>query len=221
MLVKYHLDSELPVANTTSAEVKSAFVICVLAGGLSSRMGRDKALLPWRGRPLLAHMIELARAAQASVTISGPRNLYGDFGVCWPDLFGRIGPLGGIGSALRQSREPKLLVLGCDLPFIDPRFLRRLWNESQAHDWTLPESSPGRIEPLCAVYSKLALPAIERAIAGRDYKIDRALAAVDQRVLTTKEIQDGGFGAGMFRNVNTAEDYERWQSEPEPAAGGK
>ena len=78
--------------------------IAILAGGQSRRMGRDKALLNWRGQPLLAHMVATARAAGAAeVVISGDPAQYAAFGPCVPDQWPGCGPLGGIASVLRAS----------------------------------------------------------------------------------------------------------------------
>jgi molybdopterin-guanine dinucleotide biosynthesis protein A len=96
----------------------------VLAGGLSSRMGRDKALLPWQGRPLIER--QLATLKQADVTetrVAGDRPDYGGIADAWP----HAGPLGGLdGIARAIAGNIDLLVIPVDMPLLQPPLLRRL-----------------------------------------------------------------------------------------------
>ncbi|NIJ78685.1 molybdopterin-guanine dinucleotide biosynthesis protein A [Xanthomonas campestris] len=96
----------------------------VLAGGRSSRMGQDKALLPWRGRSLLEHMQALLRDAGAhKVVISGDRPDYAGIADAQPDL----GPLGGLASAIdRVADATTLVVVPVDMPLLSGPLLDRL-----------------------------------------------------------------------------------------------
>jgi molybdopterin-guanine dinucleotide biosynthesis protein A len=211
---------------------RSAPLVAILAGGQSRRMGRDKALVSWRGRPLLAHMVATARAAGASeVVISGDPAKYAAFGPCVPDHWPGCGPLGGIASVLRSlaqraapspaarrapsgpappaaafSAASRVLILACDLPEMTPRFLRWLWARSIAGGWTVPLTPPDRPEPLCAVYAAALLPILEAALAAGDYKITRALASAPQRRLRPDAIAAAGFAPDLFRNCNSPAD---------------
>ena len=98
----------------------------VLAGGRSTRMGRDKAMLPWHGRPLLDHMIGLAREAGIDhVYVSGDRPGYRSI----PDLEPGLGPLGGLASATAALPDGRLLVLAVDMPRLTPGLLRALMDD--------------------------------------------------------------------------------------------
>ncbi|MGO4700616.1 molybdenum cofactor guanylyltransferase [Dyella sp. 2RAB6] len=99
----------------------------VLAGGLSSRMGRDKALLPWRGRPLIEHQLEVLREAGVDeVRVSGLRPDYAGI----VDAAPLAGPLGGLASiAQAQAGEADLLVIPIDMPLLQPALLQRLRSE--------------------------------------------------------------------------------------------
>jgi molybdenum cofactor guanylyltransferase len=98
----------------------------VLAGGLSTRMGHDKALLPWQGRPLLDHMIGLAREAGIDhVYVSGDRPGYRSI----PDMTPGLGPLGGLASAAAALPDGRLLVLAVDMPRLTPDLLRALMDD--------------------------------------------------------------------------------------------
>ena len=95
----------------------------VLAGGLSSRMGRDKALLPWHGRALLEHMRGLLRQAGAErVWVSGNYPAFGGI----PDRVARCGPLGGLYSVAMCMPDAAALVLPVDTPNVTPALLQRL-----------------------------------------------------------------------------------------------
>jgi molybdopterin-guanine dinucleotide biosynthesis protein A len=216
---------------------RSAPRVAILAGGQSRRMGRDKALVSWRGQPLLAHMVAAARAAGAAeIIISGDPAKYAAFGPCVPDQWPGCGPLGGIASVLRalaqraapSSAAPRsasagaaaaataafpaasrVLILACDLPEMTPRFLRWLWARSIAGGWTVPLTPPDRPEPLCAVYAAALLPILEAALSAGDYKITRALASAPQRRLTPDAIAAAGFAPDLFRNCNAPADLAR------------
>lgn len=95
----------------------------VLAGGLSSRMGRDKALLQWKGRPLIEHLIATLQAAGISeVKVSGERPDYR--GVA--DPLPHIGPIGGIAGIAASCGDSELLIVPVDMPRLQPALLRRL-----------------------------------------------------------------------------------------------
>lgn len=91
------------------------FQAILLAGGRSTRMGRDKALLAWQGRPLIDHMLDRLREAGASrVHVSGDRPAYGGIADAWP---GR-GPVAGIASVLPACGDGPVVVVPVDLPLL-------------------------------------------------------------------------------------------------------
>jgi molybdopterin-guanine dinucleotide biosynthesis protein A len=96
--------------------------VCILAGGLSSRMGRDKARLKFRGKSLLARVKQNAAPLRRTVR------------VIRRDLVPRCGPLGGIYTALATSRTQFVLFLACDMPFVPAAFLKKLIAKIRASD---------------------------------------------------------------------------------------
>lgn len=95
----------------------------VLAGGRSSRMGQNKALLPWRGRRLIDHAVDtLRQTGCARVLVSGDYTGY----QCVADEFPDRGPLGGLASVTRVVRNGLLLVIAVDQPLLTPALLRLL-----------------------------------------------------------------------------------------------
>jgi molybdopterin-guanine dinucleotide biosynthesis protein A len=132
------------------------FSAVILAGGKSSRMGRDKAWLDVDGQPLLARQIQLAReSGAAEVFISGRADTdYAAFGcrVLW-DKFAGAGPLAGIERALDAANLPLLLVLAVDLPEMNLEFLRGLGAGCAENIGAIPRVNEN-LEPLAAFYPK-------------------------------------------------------------------
>ena len=153
----------------------------VLVGGNSSRMGRDKALLPYRDTVLVEHIAREVEAAAGSVTLVGAPERYRGLGrPVIPDLRPGGGPLGGIEAALSASVEDWNLIVACDMPGVAAPFLTVLLAEAgrAGGDCLLPLSGPGRPEPLCAVYHLRCLAAIRGALEANVRKVTEALAGV-------------------------------------------
>jgi molybdenum cofactor guanylyltransferase len=139
----------------------------VLAGGGSTRMGRDKALLPYRGTTLVEHMAQAVQAAAGSVALVGDPMRYSSLGYpVHPDKFSGCGPLGGIYTALSVSSAHWNLIVACDMPGVTADVLRVLL--ASAQEWSgscvVAIGPTGEPEPLCAVYHRRCLPALARAI---------------------------------------------------------
>lgn len=101
----------------------------LLAGGRSSRMGRDKALLDWHGEPLLQRMRALLQAVGAApIHISGDYPEFGGVADCWPGL----GPLGGLATLAPWLPDGDLLILPIDMPRLDVGSLRPLLDATAA-----------------------------------------------------------------------------------------
>ena len=147
----------------------------VLAGGRSTRLGQDKVRLrlPGDGRDMLALTADLLAACTDGVVIScrapdageEPLALPGIRSI--PDAEPGLGPLGGVWSALRKLRQP-ILVLSCDLPFMDMPTLRRLIDARGARPpealmTTFQQAETGFIEALVAVYEPACLPWFDAA----------------------------------------------------------
>jgi molybdenum cofactor guanylyltransferase len=189
------------------ADDLSAFV---LAGGKSTRMGRDKATLPLAGRTLLETALAAARSVTQKVFILGSPELYGAYGEAIADIFPGCGPLGGIHAALQHSPTDLNLILAVDTPFLSHQLLNYLVErarESQA-TITAPEinSYP---QPLCAVYTQAFLPIAEQALRAGNYKIVPLFPSGRTLVIPESELARFAFTAEMFENLNTPEELEQ------------
>ena len=143
------------------------FSAVILAGGKSSRMGRDKAWLEIDGQSLLARQIQLVREAGAQeVFISGRANVdYAEFDCrVLLDRLLDAGPLGGIESALAMASSSLLLVLAVDMPKMAQEFLCQLLFSCEDSVGVIPRVE-GEIEPLAAFYPRAARELIEKLLS--------------------------------------------------------
>ena len=166
-------------------------------------MGRDKAMLPFRGRTLAAHVASLAAEAAGSAVLIGDPVKYGRLG--FPVLSDRspgAGPLGGIETALSCTSADWNLVLACDMPALSTAFLCGLLGTAERlrPDALVPAGPSGRLEPLCAVYHQRSGRAFHEALDRGVRRISEALAALD---MLTWKVDDSAW----FENLNTPEEW--------------
>ncbi len=181
----------------------------VLAGGRSSRMGADKALLPFRDETLLARALATARAVAGKVVIVGPRERYAAYGDLVEDIYAGCGPLAGIHAALCSTQMDLNLVLSVDMPLMPAEFLQWLVNRSRdTNDLIVVPDALGGQQPLCAVYRRAVLAVAEQALKEGDYKIGHLFSRVPTRCISEEELRAAGFLPEIFRNLNTAAEYE-------------
>ena len=182
----------------------------ILAGGASRRMGgRNKALLPFRGKPLLRHQLDLLAPLFSEILISAnTADPYSPFGRrVVPDLFAEPCSLSGIHALLKASTAPRVFVVACDLPFLNPALIRKLLSIPGDFDVIVPESNEG-LEPLHAIYSRTCIPAIEKSAAERGWKVS---GFYDGLWVDTVPVDDAEWlvdGRSPFLNANTPEDWK-------------
>lgn len=168
-------------------------------GGASSRMGRDKALLPYRGAPLAVYVARAVRKAAGSATLVGDPARYAHLGVpAIPDAMPGCGPLAGIYTALLHSAAEWNLVVACDMPAVTAPLLAALLEEAEraAADCLIPAGPGGRLEPLCAVYHRRAAAPIGAALTRGMRKVREGIAGLDAAIRPWA-------GDGGFQNCNT------------------
>jgi molybdopterin-guanine dinucleotide biosynthesis protein A len=148
----------------------------VLAGGRSSRMGRDKALLAYAGRPLIEHAVTILTGAGLTPHIVGARPDLASYAPIVEDLHPGCGPLGGLEAALTFSETELNAFLPVDLPLLSPLFVRYLLERAAITGAAATVPTLGeRPEPLCAVYRRDLLPGIAHALKSGEYKVMRAI----------------------------------------------
>src|SRR5207244_4181694 len=148
----------------------SAFV---LAGGRSTRMGRDKALLEFRGRTLLQHALATARALDPGARIVGGGNGYADLAPVLADEISGQGPLAGIHAALRASTTELNVLLAVDTPFITAEVLRYFAGRAAGSAALAVVPLIGeRLHPLVGAYRRDFADAAEAALRAGKNKIE-------------------------------------------------
>jgi molybdopterin-guanine dinucleotide biosynthesis protein A len=146
----------------------------ILAGGLSSRMGRDKALLALRdGRTLLQRQADVLREAGVtnlllSIRPGAEQTLVGATIVA--DAVAGAGPLAGIAAGLRAAHTGLVLALAVDMPQLDHEHLRQLLALASPEHGVVPVVN-GQIEPLVAIYPAALAASAESALAGGEYGV--------------------------------------------------
>ena len=207
----------------------------VLAGGKSRRMGgRNKAFLELGGRPLVEIVIERMQSVCAEVlVVAGDTSPYTGLDVrLVEDRFRGVGVLGGLHAGLEAASHELALVVGCDMPFLNPGLLRAFAEWAKGYDVVVlrhappPPQSPsqsrgdvpkgqgrGFIEPLHAAYRRTCLPAIEGAIRAGERRIVSFFPHVRVRYVTPAEVASIDPVLHSFRNINTPDDWEAVQEE--------
>ena len=197
------------MANDSMARAKEVGGF-ILAGGESSRMGRDKALLELEGVALIVRTARLVESAAERCAIVGDTvRLEGLELDVIDDEFPGAGPLGGIATALRASEAEWNLIVACDLPYLTREWLEFLIGhamQSEA-DAVLPMNERGA-EPLCAVYRKRADGAIRAALDRGVRKVTDGLAEVRIEFIEPREWKGFDSDGLLFKNMNSPADYE-------------
>src|SRR5229473_3758533 len=187
----------------------------VLAGGGSTRPGRDKALVEVGGTPMLGRMIKLLRRVTKEVKIVATPNKYAAFGATivedrWPGE----GPLGGIITALEDAARTTTwpewnLILSCDMPFLTREWLALLCaraGRSKAQV-VFPHSASGP-EPLCACWQTAAAAKLRSGFESGVRKVTEGIALLRAEVLDEADWKRFDSAKRLFWNMNTAADYE-------------
>ena len=166
-------------------------------------MGCDKALLPFRGAPLIRSVARTVEAAAGSARIVGNPERYGDIGYeVIADRYPGEGPLGGILTALGTAAAADWnLMVACDMPALTVEVLSGLFaaaEESDA-DILVPLGAGGRLEALCAVYHRRSREALSAAF---DRGVRKVTAAFEGLLVSTVTAD-----LTAFENVNTPEEW--------------
>ncbi len=186
-------------------EINTDITGFVLAGGKSSRMGTDKALLKIQEETLLKRMIDLISPFCNTVSIGGQNAGYSSFGVSIiPDLFSDRGPLAGLYSCLKSSSSEWNLFIGVDVPFVNNELIELLISNISECDCVIPRHSGG-IEPLIGLYNKRANPVIEEMIESGNYKLMNLIAKLNTCFLDCDFLIKKH--PRLFMNINRLEDF--------------
>ena len=178
-------------ANASAAPNVLACEVCILAGGASSRMGRNKAALRLGGRTLLGHVRAVAKKLGLPVR------------VIRRDLIPGCGPLGGIHTALTTSRAAGSLFLSCDMPFVSVALLNRVLRRFNAGTQALfVREERGVGFPF--LLKRDCLPVVKRQLEQKQFSLQGLARALHAKTLRTARGQ-----AQELFNVNTPDDWQQ------------
>ena len=171
----------------------------VIAGGKSSRMGTNKALMKYSGKMLIEHAISIIEPLSNQIIISSNEPLlqlkYNNI----TDKINDVGPIGGLYSCLMESNTNFNIVIPCDAPHIESNLYKLLIENSENVDAVIPRLPNGKLEPLVACYSKSIIPVIESSINSGDYKLVNLLSKLKVKYIDINNIN-------QFKNINTPKD---------------
>ena len=177
----------------------------ILAGGMARRMGgQDKGLIPYQGRPLIAHVLERLEPQVQDILINANRShdQYAQFGhpVIADAEDGFLGPLAGILAGLRAARTELLLCVPCDSPEIGPNLATKLASPfAQAGTRITVASCAGRLQPVFAVLHTALSGALDDFLRHGGRKIDEFYGAQGFEEISFENPDE-------FRNINTHEE---------------
>jgi molybdopterin-guanine dinucleotide biosynthesis protein A len=184
----------------------------ILAGGASSRMGADKAVLALGGETLVARASRALAKVAARTRVVSSREGHEVFGLpVVRDRHAGAGALGGLHAALDACRAPWALVVSCDLPFVTPELFARLASfAADDAEAVAPVQPDGRPQPLCALYATRACLGLAARLLDEGERRPRALLRqVRTRWVSPAELSDLTRAEHFFTNVNTPAEYER------------
>ena len=179
----------------------------ILAGGKSSRLGRNKALQVIGAKSLVQWIVDRLATLSTEIIIA---TAHGETIPCFSsteiritaDVYPGKGPLVGIYSGLMASSSPRAIVVGCDMPFLSVDLLDYMSQISSTFDVVVPRTRE-KVEPLCAVYSKNCLASIHNLLEHDELRLNELLNMVKVRYIEEDEINRFDPEHLSFFNVNT------------------
>ena len=184
----------------------------VLAGGASRRMGTCKALLEINGETMLARILRQLSGFERVLLSTGDPSLGDGLSVqCTADLYPGMGPLAGLHAAFCAVDSEALLVLPCDLPFFTQQAVDFLLDRMPEDvDAFVCMDSTGRVHPLCGIYRRSVLPALEARLQAGELRVMSFLYSLNWKGLQDAEILPDN----LFLNVKSPEIYRQITEAP-------
>jgi molybdopterin-guanine dinucleotide biosynthesis protein A len=182
----------------------------ILAGGRSRRFGTDKALIPWRGRPLIETVLEAVSqvTSESIVVTNSPQPLRELSARLVPDELPGTGSLVGIHSGLKAARHDHSLVVACDMPLLNLELLTHMAAQPRDYDVLIPRTAEG-VEPLHAIYGRACIDPIARVLHDGGRRIIQFFPQVRVRYLEQKQVDRFDPHHLSFFNINTPQDLQK------------
>lgn len=203
------------------------FSIIINAGGKSTRMGTDKALLDLGGKPLIEHILEQTTGLGDQIIVTNTPTQYAYLGLPMAsDLLPDKGALGGLYTCLQAATQLYVLVLACDMPFVNRPLLEHMMSLAPEFEAVVPRITPapsldpspigkitngrgaGVAEPFRAIYNKACLDPIRRALDSGKMRMISFFPDIQLRWVEEEEIKQFDPELLTFKNCNTPEEFE-------------
>ena len=183
----------------------------ILAGGKSSRMGEDKALLTYEGKIFVEKIAEELNFFEEKMIARGNNPVPGDFVKkdSWevvPDEYENHGPLGGLHAALKKCRSDAMFVVTCDIPLISKRLVKKIcdiFEQEDKNDAIVVITGDGKIHPLCGIYRKELHTCMEKSLLQNN---NRMMSILEQ--IKVKYIELDDLDSIYLNNINTRVEYQ-------------
>lgn len=183
--------------------------IAINAGGQSSRMGTDKSFINFNGQPMIEVIMDrLTGLGDEMILITNNKTGYAHLGLpIFGDIYTDHGPLAGIQTAVFHAQHPHILIVACDMPWLNRDLLSYMISQKETADIIVPrwQKFP---EPMHAIYSKTCLPAIEADLDAKLLKIIGFYRNVSVNYVERDVIMRFDRNGRSFANVNTPEDLK-------------
>ena len=184
----------------------------ILAGGKSSRMGRDKGWIELNNKPLINYAIEALKPYCDELVISSNSTEYKSLGYpVYEDKIKNYGPMGGIYSSLLNSSSRLNMVLSCDMPLISSELIKYILVKCIEGKLSIPIHGANIMEPLCAVYPLEAIPHIEKSIKEEKLKLVDLVNSIPNEQIKIDPSQYF-YHPDLFLNINKPGDLEKASS---------
>jgi molybdopterin-guanine dinucleotide biosynthesis protein A len=179
----------------------------VLAGGKSSRMGKDKGLINLNGELMVNYSINTLKPICSAIIIICNNNDYDHLGYpVFEDINKDCGPLAGIYTGLYNSKTDNNIILSCDSPFVPTALLSHLIDNSESYDAVVPIYYK-KTYPLTALYKKACMETFEESIKQNKLKVKKTIELVNTNIVEFSSDMDY-VNDKIFTNINTLADLE-------------
>ena len=173
----------------------------IFAGGKSSRMGKDKALLPFAGYSTLSEFqYNKLSSLFDTVYISSKEDKFDFEATVITDLYEENSPLVGIISVFEALEADEVFILSVDAPFVNEEVIEKLLNHNKEFDAVIAKSTSGT-QPLCGVYRRSILPLAQKHLKEGDHRLNNLLREADTQFVSFKDDTP-------FINLNHPHEYE-------------
>lgn len=177
----------------------------ILAGGQSRRFGQNKALFIFEGQSIIERVIAAIPSPATIFLVTNSPNEYAHLKLpTLADHYPGCGPLAGIHAGLRHSPHEWNFFLAVDFPCLQSSVVTEILSAPRNAQVILPQTSEG-LQPLCALWSKAALPAIANALQNQERRVQTVLAQLTHHIISPYDLQ------ALF-NLNTPEDLLKLQN---------